>query len=89
MKLKKAPMRKCVGCGESKGKKDLIRIAAYEDGIFIDLTGKSKGRGAYLCKNAECFEKAHKRKAIGRSLGTEISKEQYESIFGELKKYEE
>ena len=88
MSNKKIPMRRCAGCGESKPKYELIRIAGYEGAVSIDRTGKAKGRGVYLCPNAECFEKAHKRKAIGRSLGMEISKEQYETLFEELNNYE-
>ncbi|MDD2217290.1 MAG: YlxR family protein [Eubacteriales bacterium] len=88
MKAKKSPMRRCAGCGESKEKKSLIRIAGYEDEISIDPTGRAKGRGVYLCVNNECLEKAHKRKAIGRSLGIEMTNERYEALFEEIKKYE-
>lgn len=88
MKVKKAPMRRCAGCGESKQKNDLIRIAGYENNVAIDPTGRAKGRGVYLCTSSACFEKAYKKKALGRSLGMDISKEQYEAIFEELKIYE-
>lgn len=88
MKIKKTPMRRCAGCGESKEKKDLIRIAGYENNISIDPTGRAKGRGVYLCRDSACFEKAYKRKALGRSLGMDISKEQYEAIFEDLSRYE-
>ncbi len=88
MKAKKVPMRRCAGCGESKPKNEMIRIAGYENNVAIDPTGRAKGRGVYLCKSSECFEKACKKKALGRSLGMDISKEQYEAIFEELKIYE-
>ena len=55
---KKVPMRRCVGCMESKPKKELIRIAGYEGEVSLDPTGKAKGRGAYLCPNRQCLEKA-------------------------------
>ena len=58
---KKVPMRKCVGCMESKPKKELIRIAGYEGQVALDPTGKAKGRGVYLCPNAECLAKAKKK----------------------------
>jgi predicted RNA-binding protein YlxR (DUF448 family) len=56
---------------ESKPKKDLIRIAASDGGVFVDLTGKANGRGVYLCRNEACFGAARKRKAMGRGLGIE------------------
>ena len=60
LKNKKIPMRRCVGCMESKPKGSLIRIACYEDNITVDPTGKAKGRGVYLCPDRECMEKAKK-----------------------------
>ena len=81
-------MRRCVGCMESKPKGELIRVAGYEGQVSIDVTGKAKGRGVYLCPNTECFQKAQKRKAIGRNLEMDITPEQLEQLFEELKKYE-
>lgn len=58
---KKIPMRKCVGCGEMKPKKELLRILRTETGEFVvDALGKANGRGAYLCRSVECFQKAVK-----------------------------
>ena len=88
MKTKAMPMRRCVGCMESKEKKELIRIAGYEGEVSIDKTGKAKGRGVYLCPSKECFEKAQKKKAIGRNLEMELTKEQIAKLFEELKQYE-
>lgn len=88
MKNKSVPMRRCVGCMESKPKRELIRIAGYEGRIAIDPTGRAKGRGVYLCPDSECFEKAIKKRAIARSLEMEISKEQSEKLLEELKEYE-
>nr|WP_315024140.1 YlxR family protein [uncultured Aminipila sp.] len=88
MKTKKIPMRRCVGCMESKSKSQLIRIAGFEGEVSIDLTGKAKGRGVYLCPDTQCFEKAQKRRAIGRNLEMELNAEQLEKLFEELKKYE-
>ena len=86
MKERKIPMRKCVGCMTSKEKNELVRIACYEGTLSVDLTGRAKGRGAYLCKaNPDCWEKAYKRKALERSLGTAVSSEAKEKIFAELK----
>ena len=69
MKTKKIPMRRCVGCGESKTKKELIRIVALPSGMIeLDRTGKKSGRGVYICDNLECFEKAYKSHGLERSL---------------------
>lgn len=89
MKKKKIPMRRCVGCMESKPKKELIRIVCNkEDELSLDSTGKAAGRGVYLCKNPECFEKARKRKSIERSLERQISSENLNKVYEELKGYE-
>jgi len=85
MKNAKVPMRRCVGCLESKPKSELIRIAGYEGQLSIDPTGKAKGRGVYLCPQEECFMKAAKRKAIGRSVGIETTKERMDELMEELK----
>lgn len=89
MKKKKIPVRQCVGCMEAKPKKELIRIVINKDKeIKIDTTGKASGRGVYLCKNGNCFELARKKKALSRSLKTDIPKETLDRIFEELKSYE-
>ena len=88
MKDRKIPMRRCVGCMTSKEKQDLVRIAGFEGELSMDLTGRAKGRGAYLCKaNPDCWEKAYKRKALERSLGVEITPETKEKIFNRLKEH--
>ena len=87
MSEKSVPMRRCVGCMESKPKKALIRIAGYEGQVTIDSTGKAKGRGAYLCKNEECFAKAVKKKAISRNIKMEINSEQMEKLSLEFPEY--
>ena len=86
--MKKIPMRRCIGCMESKPKNQLVRIAGYEGTISIDPTGKAKGRGVYLCRNQDCFRMAQKKKAIGRGLKMEVSSQQVEKLFRELGNYE-
>ena len=82
---KKIPMRKCVGCGEMKPKKELMRILRTEENEFcVDTTGKKNGRGAYLCHSAECFRKAVKNKGLERSLKTAIPPEVYNALKEEL-----
>ncbi len=69
LKTKKIPMRMCSGCRESKPKNELIRVVRTPEGnIVIDKTGKVSGRGAYVCKNEECFKKSVKSKALSRAL---------------------
>lgn len=89
MKNKKVPMRRCVGCMESKPKNSLVRIACYEGEITVDPTGKAKGRGVYLCPDKDCMEKAKKRRSLQRNFEIEISEEKLQDIFRELEKYEE
>lgn len=88
MKPKKIPMRRCVGCMESKPKRQLIRIVAEDDDVKIDLSGKANGRGVYLCLDKECFTKARKRKAIGRNLEISIPETKLDSLFKELEEHE-
>ncbi len=86
MKQKKIPLRKCLGCGESKPKKDLIRVVRSAEGeVSLDLTGKKSGRGAYICHNISCLQKAKKAKRIERALECAILEDVYDSMEGELK----
>lgn len=85
MKMRKIPQRMCNGCMEIKPKKELIRIVKSPEGeVSIDLTGKKPGRGAYICKNSECLEKAFKTKKLSRSLETPISEEVFEALRNEI-----
>ena len=96
MKQRKMPLRKCKGCGEMKEKRELIRVVKApekkdENGnvisggeISLDLTGRKSGRGAYVCKNADCFEKARKARRFERSLSCKIPEDVYEQMSKEL-----
>ena len=87
---KKVPLRKCLGCDEMIGKKGLLRIVRSKEGeISLDLTGKKSGRGAYICKDLQCFEKARKRKAFERSLKCKIPDEVYDRLRAEIEGAEE
>ncbi len=86
---KKVPMRTCIGCGECKEKKSMIRIVRTAEGrILADPGGRMNGRGAYLCRNAECLEKAFRRKALGRALRCEVKKDEYEALRAQLEEQE-
>ena len=81
--LKRLPQRTCVGCNSQKNKNELIRIVKNKDGdIRIDKTGKMQGRGAYICDNIECLDKAIKSKRIEKTFETKISDEIYENLRG-------
>ena len=85
MAIRKIPQRKCVGCGVSKDKKELIRVVkTNENEISVDMTGKKNGRGAYICHSAECLEKARKAGRLERSLDCQISDEIYEKLMQEI-----
>lgn len=89
MKTKKIPMRMCLGCGEMKPKRELIRVVKSKEGdISLDLTGKRSGRGAYICKSVECFEKARRARKFERSFSCMISEDIYNSMEGELRENE-
>ena len=76
---KKRPLRQCVGCGEMKSKKEMMRVLkTAEDEIVLDVTGKKNGRGAYLCLSGECLKKARKNKGLERSFKMSIPDEIYE-----------
>ncbi len=84
---RKVVLRQCVGCGDMKSKRDMVRVIKTSEGeIFMDDTGKKNGRGAYICKSQECFEKAKKNKGLERSLKTVISNEIYEDLGREFEK---
>lgn len=84
---KKIPMRQCVGCGEMKGKKEMMRVLKTPEGpIVLDKTGRKNGRGAYLCMNLDCLKKARKNRGLERSLRMSIPEEVYDGLekeFGE------
>lgn len=81
--MKKIPLRTCMGCNEKKPKKELIRIVKQKDGnVEVDQTGKTEGRGAYICNNIECLNKVIKTKRLERTLDIQISEETYKKLRG-------
>ena len=77
---KKIPLRQCVGCGEMKGKKDMMRVLKTDDVICLDVTGKKNGRGAYVCQNGDCLKLARKNKGLERSFKMSIPVEVYDTL---------
>ena len=81
--MKKIPLRTCMGCNEKRPKKELIRIVKQKDGnVEVDQTGKTEGRGAYICNNIECLNKVIKTKRLERTLDIQISEETYKKLRG-------
>ncbi len=81
--MKKIPQRTCIGCKTKKEKKEFIRVVKNkENQIAIDKTGKMPGRGAYLCDDIQCLEKAIKSKALERAFEMKIEEEIYNDLRG-------
>jgi len=85
MQNRKIPLRKCMGCGEMKSKRELIRVVKNKEGeISLDLTGKKAGRGAYVCPQLSCLQKARKSRGFERALSCKIPEEVYDQMEQEL-----
>ena len=83
---KKIPMRQCVGCREMKPKKELIRVVKSPEGqVSLDFRGKLPGRGAYVCPDPACLDKARKSKALERAFAQAIPPEVYERLEEQMK----
>ena len=86
MKERKVPLRKCAGCGESKPKKELVRVVRAPDGtVSLDLVGKKPGRGAYVCPDPACLAKARKSKALERAFSAPLPPEVWEALEAQMK----
>ena len=85
MKQKKIPLRMCLGCKEMKPKRELIRVVKSNEGeISIDLVGKKPGRGAYICRSADCLEQAIKAKRLEKAFETTIDMDIYHILKNQL-----
>lgn len=85
MTPKKIPLRRCIGCMESKPKKELVRVVRSPEGIIsLDLTGKKSGRGAYVCNSTTCLLKAQKGKRLERSLECAVPSEVYDQLVEQI-----
>ena len=98
MHPKKTPLRMCAGCGEMKPKKELVRVVKApdrvgEDGevleqgaVSLDPVGKKPGRGAYVCKSADCLRAARKARRLERAFSCQIPAEVYDRMEEEIGK---
>ena len=86
---KKVPQRQCIGCGQMKGKKEMMRVLRTAEGeIMLDMTGKKNGRGAYLCRSMDCLKKAQKNRGLERSFKMSIPNEVYDHLEKEFEEFE-
>lgn len=82
---RKIPQRQCVGCRTMKDKKALVRIVKTPEGeICVDATGKKSGRGAYICPDAQCLQKARKSRALERAFETAIGEDIYAALQAQI-----
>ena len=88
-RIRKIPMRQCMGCNQHKPKQELLRVVRDPEGnVSLDFTGKKSGRGAYLCFDVACLKKARKSKRIDRVLDCEIPSDVYDAMEEELANHE-
>ncbi len=84
-KVKKIPQRQCVGCREMKDKKSLLRVVKSPEGeVSLDFGGRKPGRGAYVCHDVACLQRARKTRALERAFETAIPAEVYDAMEKEL-----
>ena len=84
-KVKKIPMRQCLGCNEHKPKGELLRVVRSPEGeITLDFTGKKSGRGAYVCRDVACLKKVRKSRRLEKNLECSIAEEIYDRMEKEL-----
>ena len=82
---KKIPMRQCLGCREMKPKRELIRVVRSPEGtISLDFRGKASGRGAYVCRSAECLKRAIKQRQLERAFECPLGEETHASLLQAL-----
>ena len=88
-KVRKTPMRQCLGCNEHKPKVQLLRVVRPPEGaadgrVFLDFTGKKSGRGAYLCRDVKCLRKVRKSRRLETSLNVSIPEEVWNDMEKEI-----
>lgn len=85
MHKRKMPMRMCIGCKEMKPKRELVRVVHNKEGeVSLDLTGKKAGRGAYICADTSCLNKARKGHLIEKAFKRSIPQTVYDEMEKEL-----
>lgn len=84
-KVRKVPLRQCLGCQEHKPKAELLRVVRTPEAqVVLDFTGKKSGRGAYICRSSACLAKVRKSHRLERTLDVTIPEEVYDRMAREL-----
>ena len=87
---KKIPLRQCLGCREMKPKQELIRVVRSPEGeVSLDFKGKKPGRGAYVCPDPTCLQKARKSRALERAFSAPLPDAVWEALEEQMKAGEE
>lgn len=85
LRPKHKPQRTCIACRETKDKRDLIRVVRTPTGnLSVDPTGKANGRGAYLCRQASCWEKGFSTQRLAQALKVTLSAEEVADLQAQL-----
>ena len=85
MAVRKVPLRQCLGCRAMLPKRELIRVVRSPEGeISLDLTGKKPGRGAYVCRNADCLKKAQKAKSLQKAFGSPVPEDVFPGLLARM-----
>lgn len=82
--MRASPIRQCVGCGARRDKVELLRVVNNKNEILVDPRGNLPGRGAYLCPNQECLDKAWENGNLSKALKTDLSDELYQKLVEEI-----
>ncbi len=86
--MKHVPQRTCIACREQKDRSDLVRIVRKTDGtIELDIKGREDGRGAYICKNANCMRTAIKKRALNKAYKESVSDQTYDRLLEQFDSY--
>ncbi|MDA8344082.1 MAG: YlxR family protein [Thermaerobacter sp.] len=85
MQRRKQPMRLCLGCGQQRPKRELVRVVRSPEGeVHLDPTGKANGRGAYICPDPSCLEKALRNQRLGHALEAALPPETVAALSARL-----
>lgn len=79
---KHIPLRKCVVCRAERQKDELLRVVRYRGDFFVDVTGKAEGRGAYICKSADCLKQLRKSRRLEKAFHTQVPQDIYDTLDG-------
>ncbi len=82
----KKPQRSCIACKTTDDKRSLVRFVRTGQGeVVFDATGRRAGRGAYLCGEQRCFDKARKNRLFDRALKVKLGNDDYDRLEGDFK----